>query len=411
MKLHVSKNGHLISEYEFPADLGVKHIVIGRSQASHIMIDDPMVSRSHIELVFDSGQWSAVKKTEFGEMSHNGKDIQKANLQNQDVLEIGPYSIQFLEVDQPSETTFSNFNLETETEKESPSFDNENTNSESESLDETQGDEAKSDYSEPEENNDDFGNQDFDSDNDFNFDDEDDGFEGVGDKTGVFTNFANFYLRIFGENVPYDRYIIPEGEIYIGRKSDKCQIVLTEDDVSSVHAVIKRNKVSCYLEDLNSANGTILNGERVNKSELVNGDEFVIGSTTFTVEVTSDLLREEKDRLMPVEPNQEIDVEEYVEEAVDFGDFNEEGASPTPGASSKSIFKNPEKRKKLIYALAGLVVLWVLLDDGGGSSSGPKKKQDQKTAEQKPGEANQNSNDPNAAPKKVLSQEQKTPKF
>ena len=85
MKLHVSKNGHLISEYEFPADLGVKHIVIGRSQASHIMIDDPMVSRSHIELIFDSGQWSAVKKTEFGEMSHNGKDIQKANLQNQDI--------------------------------------------------------------------------------------------------------------------------------------------------------------------------------------------------------------------------------------------------------------------------------------------------------------------------------------
>ena len=94
--------------------------------------------------------------------------------------------------------------------------------------------EADSEY--PDDNNEE---PSFDSSNDFNFDDDSDNdsaFDDVGDKTGVFTNFAKFYLKLFGENVPYDKFIIPEGETYIGRKTDKCQIVLSEDDNSCATA-------------------------------------------------------------------------------------------------------------------------------------------------------------------------------
>src|SRR5690606_15681225 len=99
---------------------------------------------------------------------------------------------------------------------------------------------------------------------------------------------------------------------------DKCQIVLNDPEVSGVHAIIRKTLINCILEDQNSSNGTILNGERINKAELTNGDNFQIGSTIFSVQIKSDLLEAEQDILMPVEDNQEIEVEEVVEEEVDF---------------------------------------------------------------------------------------------
>lgn len=118
-------------------------------------------------------------------------------------------------------------------------------------------------------------------------------------------------------------------EIFIGRDPKKCQIVLDDPEVSSVHAVIKKNAIDVTLEDLNSSNGTILNGERINKAHLSTGDEFVIGSTSFTLETKSDLLEAESDRLMPVEAGQTIETEEIEEEIVSMDegdvDFNSEG--------------------------------------------------------------------------------------
>jgi pSer/pThr/pTyr-binding forkhead associated (FHA) protein len=124
------------------------------------------------------------------------------------------------------------------------------------------------------------------------------------------------------------------------------------------------------LEDLNSSNGTLLNGQRINKAELTNGDEFIVGSTTFTVQVVSDLLDAENDRLMPVESGQVIEkIEEIEEEEVEITtdgtgaagiDFSGTEAPPEK-SFIKRILKDPKKKR--IAMIVGVLLLVVMLMD------------------------------------------------
>lgn len=218
--------------------------------------------------------------------------------------------------------------------------------------------------------------------------------DGADGATRVFKSFAKYDLILFGEYAPYDRYAIDKAEIYIGRDTKKCQIVLNDPEVSSVHAVLKKSLVNITLEDLNSSNGTILNGDRINKSEISNGDEFIIGSTTFTVQVVSDLLVAESDRLMPVEEGQSIETIEEIEEEVPIEgmeggegiDFNAVGSEPQEKSLIKRIMKDPKTRKKAIIAVVGLFMLMLLLEDDSTKVESPKPDEKKAVEAPKPAE-------------------------
>lgn len=197
---------------------------------------------------------------------------------------------------------------------------------------------------------------------------DDGGFEEDDDsKTQVFNSFATYYLKIFGEYAPFDSYKIEDNLTNIGREEETCQILLSDPEVSKIHAVIKKTLVNCTIQDNNSSNGIILNGERVNKAELTNGDEFIIGDTSFTVIINSDLLNSEQGRLMPVEENQEIIIEDDSEGGERFGegdegvDFNEETAVEVVVEKSfiKRILKNPKQRIYL-FIVIGVFVIFML---------------------------------------------------
>lgn len=185
----------------------------------------------------------------------------------------------------------------------------------------------------------------------------------IGESTRVMQKFASYELQLFGEFAPYDRYALETPEVFIGRDPKKCQIVLNDSEVSSVHAVLRKNMVSLVLEDLNSSNGTLLNGQRINKSDVVNGDEFIVGSTTFTVQVISDLLVSEGSRLMPVESGQVVERIEEIEEEVPLENMapGEGGVdfSGNDAAQEKSIIKRIMKdpKKKRIAMILGVLVL------------------------------------------------------
>lgn len=73
-----------------------------------------------------------------------------------------------------------------------------------------------------------------------------------------------------------------EGEITIGRGS-ACTVCLDDSEASRRHARIVFENQRALIEDLNSKNGTRLNGHQVFRSALTEGDELSIGTTLLRV--------------------------------------------------------------------------------------------------------------------------------
>ena len=409
MKVTVLKNNQLISDlFLDTTDLSERYeIFVGRADDCHVIIDDPLVSRHHCVIKGENGVWTCEKISQVGMLVVNGQSLPKSILTGADELRFGPYVIMIQDfirpvaqaapayevptqqtptyqppvqttlppqeeyddlkteiVAAPSEETSEDTSLDTSDEASSSDdsfLDNESDSQEENNVESFSSNEESVDFNTGEESDAGFGDE---TQNDI------DGMSDEGgsdESTRFIQSFVNYELALFGEFAPYDRFIIDAPEIFIGRDPKKCQIVLNDPEVSTVHAVIKKNMVEMTLEDLNSSNGTILNGQRINRSVISSGDEFVIGSTSFTVKVSSDLLEAEEDRLMPVEEGQYIETEEVVEEEVSLDDadgeidFNSDSGAPQEKSFIKRIWKDPVKRKKAIYALVGVVLAWVLL--------------------------------------------------
>ena len=89
----------------------------------------------------------------------------------------------------------------------------------------------------------------------------------------------NYALRFIsgkyqGGEVP----LPPEAEIIIGRSSD-LDMVLVEDMVSRRHAKMFVNGDEVTVQDLGSTNGTFVNGERVRRAKVNEGDRILIGTS------------------------------------------------------------------------------------------------------------------------------------
>ncbi|HKP59266.1 MAG TPA: FHA domain-containing protein [Polyangiales bacterium] len=78
----------------------------------------------------------------------------------------------------------------------------------------------------------------------------------------------------------------PNTEIIVGRSSD-LDMVLVEDMVSRRHAKIVVNADQVTIQDLGSTNGTFVNGERVKRATLNDGDRVLIGTSIIKL-VTAD---------------------------------------------------------------------------------------------------------------------------
>jgi pSer/pThr/pTyr-binding forkhead associated (FHA) protein len=85
--------------------------------------------------------------------------------------------------------------------------------------------------------------------------------------------------------VPGQEFLV-DGAITIGR-GQGCSIPMLKDTfASSVHARVYKNADDLYVEDLDSTNGTFVNGKKVLGSQMiVSGDRIQIGQTIFEVSV------------------------------------------------------------------------------------------------------------------------------
>jgi len=69
----------------------------------------------------------------------------------------------------------------------------------------------------------------------------------------------------------------PLGERNVVGRAEGCEIVLRDRSISRRHAVIVRQGEQWFVQDLGSTNGISKDGERQERFELVDGDEFKLG--------------------------------------------------------------------------------------------------------------------------------------
>ena len=95
------------------------------------------------------------------------------------------------------------------------------------------------------------------------------------------------YLKVVNRldslNFKMQEYYVIDGDISLGRSS-KNDVVIKDKFVSKNHLLIREKNQRYYLEDLGSANGTFLNGVKIDPNELIelqSNDKIGVGFIQF----------------------------------------------------------------------------------------------------------------------------------
>ncbi len=120
---------------------------------------------------------------------------------------------------------------------------------------------------------------------------------------------------------------VKASKLVIGRRQD-CGLRVPLEGVSRQHCQIQLADKAVAVRDLDSSNGTYVNGQRVNQQALSAGDRLQVGPVTFTVQIDG-----EPTEVRPV--------------AVRAAKAAEKSAAPAPKAPkvAKSAKKDPAKSK------------------------------------------------------------------
>jgi len=95
-----------------------------------------------------------------------------------------------------------------------------------------------------------------------------------------------FVLVLSGPLKGHKYFVKSDSKILIGRSNEANIRIAYDDFCSRKHALLYWEKDACFVEDLNSTNGTLVNHIRIDgKSELRNGDVIGLGDTELAVSI------------------------------------------------------------------------------------------------------------------------------
>ncbi len=286
--LHILKNGETVRSLKVESEA-----MIGRAEGCAVRLEDRAISRQHAVFRVISGGLQVERKSDYGQLLLNGADCSQALLKDGDVLTVGPYlvRVQIQKDVQPAAVHASapeavNEAHEPEAavevaEGDSPTpeeFSESPVEVQSESVPESSaGDE--SDFADP---------------------DSDGGTK--------FTPAVGVTVKLIftpgSANV--EELELTQDEISIGRGSS-CNVILNDKKSSRKHAIIRRSGLSFVIKDLGSANGTFVNGIKVEEQELSGDDSISIGDVSFQFQaLSSDYINQQNDFLR-VEEQQDAD--------------------------------------------------------------------------------------------------------
>lgn len=93
------------------------------------------------------------------------------------------------------------------------------------------------------------------------------------DETEVFTSNADIYEKelciSWKENGKTKKHSISSYPVTIGKKSSEVDCCISEQSVSRIHAKIEKVNGKMFIKDMNSTNGTLVNGQRISASTIV----------------------------------------------------------------------------------------------------------------------------------------------
>lgn len=79
-------------------------------------------------------------------------------------------------------------------------------------------------------------------------------------------------------------WIFPDQKLVVGRSKDDADLAMeTDGTISKRHFEVAFDGTTCMLTDLGTTNGTYVNGKRIQRIELRNGDKIEAGKTQFTL--------------------------------------------------------------------------------------------------------------------------------
>jgi pSer/pThr/pTyr-binding forkhead associated (FHA) protein len=284
---------------------------VGRDEACVIRLDDRQISRKHALLRSTDKGVEFEKKSKFGWIKLNGTETTQAMLRDGDRLELGSFEIRVSgsanqakpEVIEPSHTVKLNPEVLTQLPAELLEL-----NPPASEADVPVEEAPAEPVSENGGMNFDFSTPSVESNASNAFDDPPQSTSSI-DPAAVSNDGATRIFNApgkikailqFGEGAAnVDQYEIGDQEIAIGR-SQQCHVVLEDKRSSRKHALIKRDGLRFMLKDLGSANGTLVNGLRVDEHELQSGDQLQIGDTIFTFQQLQADYEAKKDEFIQV---------------------------------------------------------------------------------------------------------------
>src|SRR5262245_12804117 len=90
--------------------------------------------------------------------------------------------------------------------------------------------------------------------------------------------FAQLVPLSGGEPITIDKDVT-----VVGRQAEHCDIVLDRKSVSKIHCIIARTDGLLFVRDLDSTNGTKVNGQRIVRGALLPGDQLAFAGEKFRV--------------------------------------------------------------------------------------------------------------------------------
>jgi pSer/pThr/pTyr-binding forkhead associated (FHA) protein len=182
------------------------------------------------------------------------------------------------------------------------------------------------------------------------------------DNTAIHSFNGIPYIKIMGQKGKKSEYFRLEGNLWIIGGDENASVHIKDNEVSNNHFEISKTEKGFFLMDMNSANGTDLNGQKLTSKKpqrLLSGDIITIGNTSLQFELRDHAFKRKVNNIplnMYKNPlvffDQDVAIVNLREDDGSHGQAEQLSVDP---------MKKPMDRKTLLIRFAAAVILLIVI--------------------------------------------------